>query len=178
MLIPFTINWQSEASDSTSCDSSRRNTTILFIQARSEKQMMASKTKVIIITTDESLVQEISTRTDTSTHIIDLNTTAKPNTSLLADLSQIVCTRKANCFIKFKSYFRIVKLIKLINERSIQRPMNRRDSRKYLVHRSIRSAPFVVHTQSDSTMTSYLATHVKSSSTEMQIENQSVLRMH
>ena len=178
MLIPFTINWQSEVSDSTSCDSSRRNTTIFFIEARSERQRMTSKTKVIIITTDESLVQEISTRTDTSIHIIDWNTTAKPNTGLLADLSQIVCTRKTNCFIKFKSYFRIVKLIKLINELSTQLPMNRQDSRKYLVHRSIRSAPFAVHTQSDSTMTFYLVTHVKSSSTEMQIKNQSVLRMH
>jgi hypothetical protein len=60
---------------------------------------MASKTKVIIITSDEDLVQEISTRTNTNTHIIDLNATAKPNQDLLVDLSEIVCIRMKNIFI-------------------------------------------------------------------------------
>ena len=58
---------------------------------------MASKTKIIIITSDEDLIQEISTRTNANTHIIDLNDqrqlnpTTEPNQDLLADLSEIVC---------------------------------------------------------------------------------------
>lgn len=88
---------------------------------------MASKTKVIIITSDEDLVQEISARTNTNTHIIDLNATAKPNPDLLADLSEIVCIRRKNSLIMFTTYFRIVTLIMHINELSSQLLMNRQE---------------------------------------------------
>lgn len=97
----------------------------MVVQDRSERQTMASKTKIIIITSDEDLVQEISARTNTNTHIIDLNATAKPNQDLLADLSEIVCIRTQNIFITIENYFRILKLIMCINELSIQLLINR-----------------------------------------------------
>ncbi len=97
----------------------------MIVQDRSERQTMASKTKIIIITSDEDLAQEISTRTNTNTHIIDLNATAKPNQDLLADLSEIVCIRTKNIFIMIENYFRILKSIMCINELFIQLLTNR-----------------------------------------------------
>jgi hypothetical protein len=88
---------------------------------------MANKTKIIIITSDEDLVQEISTRTNTNTHIIDLNATAKPNLDLLTDLSEIVCIPRKNRFIVIEIYFRILKSIMRINELFIQLLMNRQE---------------------------------------------------
>ena len=60
---------------------------------------MASKTKIIIITSDEDLVQDISARANGNTQIIDLNTTAEPNEDLLADLSETVCIRMKNILL-------------------------------------------------------------------------------
>ena len=150
MTRAFAINWKnatfSGPSDSISCDSSYcffsfcsacQNTIIILkqesfsfnvvIQARSERQTMASKTKIIIITSDEDLIQEISARTNTNTHIIDLNATAKPNQDSLADLSEVVCIRGKNNFIVFENYFRILKSIVRINELFIQLLMNRQE---------------------------------------------------
>ena len=66
---------------------------------------MASKTKIVIITSDEDLVQDISARTNTNTQIIDLNATTELNQDLLADLSEIVCIRMKNILIVIEKLF-------------------------------------------------------------------------
>lgn len=59
-----------------------------WIYKTSEKKTMASKTKIIILTSDEDTIQEISIKTSTATHIIDLNDHQKmtPTTESSQDL--------------------------------------------------------------------------------------------
>ncbi len=54
---------------------------------------MAGETKMIIITSNEDLIQQLSKKKSTSTHIIDLNDDGQTTTmdaALLAQLSEIV----------------------------------------------------------------------------------------
>jgi hypothetical protein len=83
---------------------------------------MATETKMIIITSDEDLIQKLSIKKNPNTHIIDLDDqkqmTGMVNLALLTELSEIVriLNLHKNVLINMKYFFRILKSIMRVNE--------------------------------------------------------------